>query len=1366
MGLLMVVVNSHQQSLEAIRLKHFISVLWLELDNVSTQNITNTCNFPPNHNLVGVLGWPAIDGDNQKIVDVFGELDGRTGSSLWAVSLCGVVAYPARELPSKSSYAPASPPTTLGAPHSGSDTELQIMISPPLAPLGTGSGEVISTVGSGNFSSFKVYSASALSGFAESPSPTSPYAPPPVLERAPMAGYPGKPLGINSSSPLHPVPKGPISSLPAALPPKPTRLATTIGEPAEAPQPTGAPSHHMYKEHKHTGKDPPFTKNQTTPLPGVGPISPLAALPPKSTLPLSAIMGPIEAPRPPSSTSQQINEEILPTALPPKSTLPHPTIGGLAEAPQLLIPTSQDIHEEHKHTRKDSPYMKVQAPHLPGPGTISPLPSALPPKSTLPPPTIDGPADTPQPSSTTSHHKHKRNDSPTKGNQAPRFPGTEMQKHTIEIKSVDKVSILLNLGPSSPLPAALPPNSTLPSPTIERPAEPPQPLNATSQHKHEEHKHTRKDSSSMVSMSPNLRPISPLRTALPPKSTLPPPAIEGGPAAPPQPPKVTSQHIHEEHKHTQKDSPPTNNHASGLPGVAPVPSPPTALQWTPPVMHVGIPGMAPSSTSGVSPVTSAPPQEGPDLSKLNNRTSSPTSFSNPKPPEGKRIQDPAPAPAVSFYKNNGQKNISDTLPVPSPSTSFHEHHTRKDASSPASAPSHLFPLPSYHKGLVSPLVPSQAPIVFPNKSRHRSPSPAASSKGPLSPRKTPFPPTNPGAPAPSPSLVAPSSQVEDPYTNTPPGVPCICVVPMRVGLRLGVALLTFFPLVSELAKEVASGVFLNQSQVRIMGANTANPDPDETDVLLDLVPLGGEFGYSTAIKVYNNLWQKKVDIRSSFFGRYRVLFVIYPGLPPSPPSALTDITIEETGQLPNGNPSRTKPLAADFRKRKDRLDGGLIAFIVLSSTILLTLFVGAIWLYLWKQRDNTRQRERTLQTLLPQVNALGRSAIFGSESRSPSPSFSSSIAAYAGSAKTFSLGEIEKATNNFHDSAILGEGGFGRVYKGTIGDGTKVAVKVLKRDDHHGGREFLAEVEMLSRLHHRNLVKLIGICTEEHNRCLVYELIPNGSVESHLHGMDRETAPLDWDARLKIALGSARGLSYLHEDSSPRVIHRDFKSSNILLEFDYTPKVSDFGLAKTALDEENEHISTRVMGTFGYVAPEYAMTGHLLVKSDVYSYGVVLLELLTGRKPVDMTQPPGQENLVNWARPLLTTKEGLEIIIDPALGPDFPLDSVAKVAAIASTCVQPEVSHRPFMGEVVQALKLVCNECDEKKAGSGSYSQEDFSAQDTDTRISIASGQLPESHLFMMSNYGSSLEAERVLSTSDVFCTSARFTRHESAHGG
>ncbi|KAE9619410.1 putative protein kinase RLK-Pelle-Extensin family [Lupinus albus] len=324
-----------------------------------------------------------------------------------------------------------------------------------------------------------------------------------------------------------------------------------------------------------------------------------------------------------------------------------------------------------------------------------------------------------------------------------------------------------------------------------------------------------------------------------------------------------------------------------------------------------------------------------------------------------------------------------------------------------------------------------------------------------------------------------------------------------------------------------------------------------------------------------------------------------------------------------------------------------------------------------------------------------------------SMSLMSTMATSILSVKRFSLSEIQKATDKFSSKRVLGEGGFGRVYSGTLGDGTEVAVKLLTMDNQNRDREFLTEIELLRSLHHRNLVKLIGICMEGRRRCLVYELVRNGSVESHLHGVDKKNSPLSWGARTKIALGAARGLAYLHEDSNPRVIHRDFKASNVLLEDDFTPKVSDFGLAREAT-EGNNHISTRVMGTFGYVAPEYAMTGHLLVKSDVYSYGVVLLELLTGRKPVDMSQPPGQENLVTYARPLLTTREGLEQLVDPSLAGTYEFDEMAKLASIASMCVHQEVTQRPFMGEVVQALKLIYNDTDESLGSKDSPEESDF----------------------------------------------------------
>ncbi|XP_057749857.1 uncharacterized protein LOC130968539 isoform X1 [Arachis stenosperma] len=751
--------------------------------------------------------------------------------------------------------------------------------------------------------------------------------------------------------------------------------------------------------------------------------------------------------------------------------------------------------------------------------------------------------------------------------------------------------------------------------------------------------------------------------------------------------------------------------------------------------------------------------------------------SPPKSASEKEYHSPASSPLTTSYKHHSRSIATSPAPTSSysvsPPTSEHQDHQIPPPLPTTERTQHALPPANTGSTLSSPasqVSPAPSPwfIISPHPTKilfhppKVSPlrSPAESPKKPVLPQIHTLPP-------PPPNEDCLSTICSEPYTNSPPGAPCRCVLPMKVGLRLGVSLYTFFPLVSELASEIAAGVFMTQSQVRIMGAEAASQDPDKTDALIFLVPIGEGFDHTTALLNSQRFWQKKVAIKSSYFGSYEVLYVIYPGLPPSPPLPPSSISSIYGGPYSNnGNNGRMiKPLGVDIQKRhhKDGLSRGIIAIIALSVFLALVLLLAAGWA-LFKYRHHVSQPTST-----PRVSPRSVTKTQGTTESlaaggiaSASSSFRSSIAAYKGSAKTFSANDIEKASNNFNDSRILGEGGFGRVYSGIFEDGTKAAIKVLKREDHHGDREFLAEVEMLSRLHHRNLVKLIGICTEVSFRCLVYELIPNGSVESHLHGVDRENSPLDWSARIKIALGAARGLAYLHEDSSPPVIHRDFKSSNILLEDDFTPKVSDFGLARIAADEENRHISTRVMGTFGYVAPEYAMTGHLLVKSDVYSYGVVLLELLTGRKPVDMSQAPGQENLVAWARPLLTSKEGLEAIIDPSLGTDVPWDSVAKVAAIASMCVQPEVSDRPFMGEVVQALKLVSNECDEaKEAGTRNSSQEDLSLD-----LDNVSSQLPDhfqfQRQFSAANYTSGSDIEKGLSSFEIFSSSARFGRQDS----
>ncbi|URD88623.1 STYKc [Musa troglodytarum] len=286
---------------------------------------------------------------------------------------------------------------------------------------------------------------------------------------------------------------------------------------------------------------------------------------------------------------------------------------------------------------------------------------------------------------------------------------------------------------------------------------------------------------------------------------------------------------------------------------------------------------------------------------------------------------------------------------------------------------------------------------------------------------------------------------------------------------------------------------------------------------------------------------------------------------------------------------------------------------------------------------------------------------------------------------SFSYEELYEITHGFSPLNILGEGGFGSVYKGCLPDGREVAVKRLKVDSGQGEREFKAEVEIISRVHHRHLVSLVGYCIFEQQRLLVYDYVRNGTLESHLHGKGRPV--MDWTTRVKVAAGAAHGIAYLHEDCHPRIIHRDIKSSNILLDNNFEAQVSDFGLARLAVDACT-HVTTRVMGTFGYLAPEYASSGKLTEKSDVFSFGVVLLELITGRKPVDSTRPLGDESLVEWARPLLS--RALET---GELGelPDYRLENydeteMFRMIEAAAACTRHSAAMRPQMGKVVRVL--------------------------------------------------------------------------------
>ncbi|RWW68766.1 hypothetical protein BHE74_00023684 [Ensete ventricosum] len=295
-----------------------------------------------------------------------------------------------------------------------------------------------------------------------------------------------------------------------------------------------------------------------------------------------------------------------------------------------------------------------------------------------------------------------------------------------------------------------------------------------------------------------------------------------------------------------------------------------------------------------------------------------------------------------------------------------------------------------------------------------------------------------------------------------------------------------------------------------------------------------------------------------------------------------------------------------------------------------------------------------------------------------------------------SLDELKEKTDNFGTKALVGEGSYGRVYLAVLNNGNQVAVKKFdSSSDSEASTEFLVQVSIVSRLKHENVVEMLGYCVEGNLRLLAYEFATMGSLHDILHGRKgvqgaQPGPPLDWMQRVKIAVDAARGLEYLHEKVQPSIIHRDIRSSNVLLFEDFKAKLADFNLLNQAPDMAARLHSTRVLGTFGYHAPEYAMTGQLTQKSDVYSFGVVLLELLTGRKPVDHTMPRGQQSLVTWATPRLS-EDKVKQCVDPRLKGDCPPKAVAKLAAVAALCVQYEAEFRPNMSIVVKALSALVN---------------------------------------------------------------------------
>ncbi|XP_044450556.1 probable serine/threonine-protein kinase At1g01540 isoform X1 [Triticum aestivum] len=324
----------------------------------------------------------------------------------------------------------------------------------------------------------------------------------------------------------------------------------------------------------------------------------------------------------------------------------------------------------------------------------------------------------------------------------------------------------------------------------------------------------------------------------------------------------------------------------------------------------------------------------------------------------------------------------------------------------------------------------------------------------------------------------------------------------------------------------------------------------------------------------------------------------------------------------------------------------------------------------------------------------------------------------------YTLRELDEATAGFAPDRVVGEGGYGIVYLGVFADGRQVAVKNLLNNRGQAEREFTVEVEAIGRVRHKNLVRLLGYCVEGAHRILVYEYVDNGNLEQWLHGDVGPVSPLSWDARMDIVLGTAKGITYLHEGLEPKVVHRDIKSSNILLDKRWNSKVSDFGLAKL-LGSDSNYVTTRVMGTFGYlppppsqhlncihrcsalqkcelclnlnrvpllflgsyVAPEYASTGMLNERSDVYSFGVLIMEIISGRCPVDYARPPTEVNLVEWLKKMVSNRD-YEAVLDPKL-PEKPSSKALKKALlVALRCVDPDSQKRPKMGHAIHMLEV------------------------------------------------------------------------------
>ncbi|GMJ12799.1 hypothetical protein like AT4G34500 [Hibiscus trionum] len=415
-----------------------------------------------------------------------------------------------------------------------------------------------------------------------------------------------------------------------------------------------------------------------------------------------------------------------------------------------------------------------------------------------------------------------------------------------------------------------------------------------------------------------------------------------------------------------------------------------------------------------------------------------------------------------------------------------------------------------------------------------------------------------------------------------------------------------------------------------------------------------------------------------------------------------------TGET-DGNSNKTNSVTHILSSKTPLFHLKLYAVISI-LVVLLLLFLFMIFLCFRLNRNARKRKVKHSSGLIPlvskeilEIKALNRTVgCFAEEGKignavpskssegvsddaSGASDVSSADAQNIGWGRWYSMKELEMATRGFAEENVVGEGGYGVVFRGVLQDGSVVAVKSLLNNKGQAEKEFNVEVEAIGKVRHKNLVGLVGYCTDGAQRILVYEYVDNGNLEQWLHGDVGPVSPLTWDIRMKIAIGTAKGLAYLHEGLEPKVVHRDVKSSNILLDKKWNPKVSDFGLAKL-LGSEASYVTTRVMGTFGYVSPEYASTGMLNEGSDVYSFGVLLMEIITGRSPIDYSRAPGEMNLVDWFKGMVASRRG-EDLVDPLIEVQPSPRALKRALLVCLRCIDLDANKRPKMGQIVHMLE-------------------------------------------------------------------------------